>query len=251
LEVSAWVIGGTSGIGAAIANRLGDHGTLVWATGEAVDVTSYELLLEQIDQIAEETKNDDRLEQVYFCAGVTELQWLGMMGPVGTDNQVGLLEVNVGGFIKLMDILVHMHREEKLVRLNGPPMKVCAISSDAGERPMRTSIGYCASKAALNMAIRVAARELGPSGWKIFGIAPGMMDDTKRFPSKMTVYVDHRVPEVRIWTQEQATLYEQQQAVVDSPLRINPDVIADFAVETMLRAGRHINGSIIQFNGGR
>lgn len=249
--MSAWVIGGTSGIGSAIHSKLEDIGVRVWATGEDVDVTSYEQLASQLDEIAEETKTDDRLEQVYYCAGITELEWLGRMGPVGVSNQLGLLEVNVGGFINVLDILVKFWEFEKLCRPDRAIMKVCAISSDAAERPMRTSIGYCASKAALNMAIRVAARELGPRNWKIFGIAPGMIDNTKQHHSKMTEYIDKRVPDVRNWPTAYAWEYEEQQAVVKDPLRINPLVVADLAIELALRAGRHVNGSIVQFNGGR
>lgn len=249
--MSAWVVGGTSGIGAAITDKLLDMNIRVWSTGEKVDVTSYELLLEQLSIIVQEQDETDKLEQVYFCAGVTELEWLGEMGPFGVENQAGVIDVNLKGYINLMDALVWFWKQGNLIRRDGPPMKVCAISSDAATRPMRTSIGYCASKAGLDMAIRVAARELGPEGWKVFGIAPGMMDNNKRYPSKMTSYIDKRVPDVREWSTQTAYNYEVQQAVIKDPLRINPDVIADLAVETMLRAGRHINGSIIQFNGGR
>jgi benzil reductase ((S)-benzoin forming) len=249
--MSAWVIGGTSGIGAAITDRLLDLDMQVWSTGEKVDVTSYELILEQLDIIVQEQDETDKLEHVYFCAGVTELEWLGEMGPIGVENQAGVIDVNLKGFINLMDALAYYWKQGTLVSKDGPPMKVCAISSDAATRPMRTSIGYCASKAGLDMAIRVAARELGPQGWKVFGIAPGMIDNNGRIQSKMTAYIDRRVPDVREWSTQTAYNYEEQQAVIKRPLRIDPFKVADLAVETMLRVGRHVNGSIIQFNGGR
>jgi NAD(P)-dependent dehydrogenase (short-subunit alcohol dehydrogenase family) len=248
--MSAWVIGGTSGIGAAIVDNLRAEDIPVVGTGEACDVTSYRSLHDMIRELAGQFGEDNRIEQIYFCAGVTELEWLGVMGPRGVANQIGIMEVNVGGFITLMDVLVDAWNEN-LLAVN-TSMKVCAISSDAAERPMRTSIGYCASKAALNAAIKVAARELGPRGWKVFGIAPGMIDGSSPYGSKMTKYIDKRVPQIREWPDgKTADTYEREQAVVKSPLRIHPGNVARVAVETSLSFSAHMNGSIITINGGR
>lgn len=246
--MSAWVVGGTSGIGAAIASKLGEMDESVTVTGTEVDVTSYDMLFEMGRRIYETARASDPLQSIYFCAGDTELEWLGMMGSIGCANQIGLMEVNAGGFINLMDVLVKLHTE---YGTNDILPRVCAISSDAAERPMRTSIGYCASKAALNMAIRVAARELGPRGWTVFGIAPGMIDGSTGYGSKMTEYIDRRVPAIRNWSGDEALEYEKEQAVVKKPLRINPGTVARLAVEMVLDQGSHINGSIITFNGGR
>jgi NAD(P)-dependent dehydrogenase (short-subunit alcohol dehydrogenase family) len=256
--MTAWVIGGTSGIGAAISARLKDYGISVVATGREVDVTDWSDLYSKCMDIALHASEDNPLEQVFFCAGDTELEWLGMMGAIGTQNQFGILETNVGGFINLMDVLVHVWHSEDNIGIPGyqkPGIKrglgVCAISSDAATRPMRTSIGYCASKAALDMAIRVAARELGPQGWKVFGVAPGMIEQVEEYPSEMTAYIDKRVPSIRGWLPRDAAHYEKQQAIVKEPMRIHPMTVADFAIDLALKFGPHLNGGIFTMNGGR
>lgn len=251
--MSAWVIGGTSGIGRALAAKLSEGG-LVLATGKAVDVTSYESLYETGMNFCMDLDETDPLDQIYFCAGDNELEWLGMMGPIGAQNQIGLLEVNAGGFINVMDVLVHLWTADE--RKTGDMtearrMSVCAISSDAAERPMRTSIGYCASKAALNMAVRVAARELGPRGWKVFAVAPGMIDGDTEYGSDMTAYIDQRVPEIRKWSEMQTKVYEQNQAIVKKPLRINPMAVAELAYDLVNNHSAHVNGNIFTLNGGR
>lgn len=78
--------------------------------------------------------------------------------------------------------------------------KFVAISSNSARIARRNSIGYCASKAALSMALRVAARELAPKGEVMaWGYEPGLLDGTpmtretaKQFPDVAL----HRMPGV-------------------------------------------------------
>ncbi len=241
--MSIWVIGGTSGIGKAIAER--SEG-LVFRTGEGVDVSDYEAINLFLNDVVQ---SQDPLHKVFFCAGINYLQWLGQMGEQGVENQRYMIDVNLLGFINVMDQLVKLWTEGHF-RQDG--LTVCAISSDAAERPMRTSIGYCASKAGLDMAIKVAARELGPQNWRVFGIAPGMMMSTSEYPSNMTDYIDARVPEIRGWSREEAQLYEESQSVVTYPKRIDPTHIANLAIALADEAvTRHVNGNIFTINGGR
>lgn len=55
-----------------------------------------------------------------------------------------------------------------------------AISSNSARIPRTGSAPYCASKAALSMALRVAARELAPDPWAplVWGYEPGLLADT-------------------------------------------------------------------------
>lgn len=57
--------------------------------------------------------------------------------------------------------------------------KFVAISSNSARIARRGSIPYCASKAALSMALRVAARELGSQGEvTVWGYEPGLLAGT-------------------------------------------------------------------------
>lgn len=56
--------------------------------------------------------------------------------------------------------------------------KFVAISSNSARIPRRKSLAYCASKAALSMALRVAARELADTGVAVWGYEPGLLAGT-------------------------------------------------------------------------
>lgn len=63
---------------------------------------------------------------------------------------------------------------------DGPRKKFVAISSNSAHIARTESGPYCASKAALSMALRVAAREMGTKGWGpvIWGYEPGLLAGT-------------------------------------------------------------------------
>lgn len=56
--------------------------------------------------------------------------------------------------------------------------KFVAISSNSARIPRRVSMPYCASKAALSMALRVAARELAGERVAVWGYEPGLLAGT-------------------------------------------------------------------------
>jgi 2,3-dihydro-2,3-dihydroxybenzoate dehydrogenase len=72
--------------------------------------------------------------------------------------------------------------------------RVVVVGSDAAWREMRTSVAYCASKAALHQAVRVIARERASEEFAINVVAPGMTE-----PTGMQEYVDESVPMIRKW----------------------------------------------------
>lgn len=227
----AWVIGGTSGIGEAVAQTLYANDREVFSTGEKeADVRDWDTLGDQMEHILE--LNGGRLDEVIYSAGVNELQWLGKMGQA--HDFLRLLDVNVAGFVRTMDLLANAGLSN---------LRIAAIGSDAAERPLRTSALYCASKAALHMAARVTAREKADVGWRVNVVAPGMTADTK-----MTEYIDARVPGLRGWTSEEAMAYEQQQGVVKR--RADRYEIANVVLD-VLEGPDYLNGSVITVNGGR
>lgn len=234
-----WILGGTSGIGKEVAWYLGDLGLSTVSTGPDTDVRSSADLYADFKGYCKDMAS--RPSAAVYSVGVNYLEWLGRMGLPGLSRAANVLDVNATGFIRLMDVLAW--DGVGVGPSNAEPMSVLAISSDAATRPLRTSISYCASKAALNAAVRVAARELGPQGWRINAISPGMVCDTG-----MSKYIDSRVPEVRGWTKEEALSYEESQEVV--PGRVDPGEVAALAVKIMFDMP-HMNGSIIELNGGR
>ena len=217
------ILGASSGIGAAFREQYG----LDWDAPprEVLDVGNRKAVEGWF-------ANWGPYDQVVYSVGINYLEWIGKLDTTEIDN---LTDANYLGFLWVLDVMVKFQHEH--------PARIVVVGSDAAERPMRTSIAYCASKAALHMAVRVAARELGPKGWRINAVAPGMTDHTG-----MQEYVDARVMEVRGWTQEQMLAYEEQQAVV--PGRIQPIEVAHTIYDTLMGPD-HLNGSIIFINGGR
>jgi NAD(P)-dependent dehydrogenase (short-subunit alcohol dehydrogenase family) len=76
-----------------------------------------------------------------------------------------------------------------------------AVSSNSAQLARSRSLAYCASKAALSMAIRCAARELAPHSVNIWGVEPGWISDTPmseavhaRIVAEQRGLPNHRIP---------------------------------------------------------
>lgn len=226
------VLGGSSGIGAAVVKGL--RSQRVCQPGLGIEsVASYGLEdwdirepgpLEKAVRLIQPT-------HVVFSVGINRLDWIDQ----ATVNDFrDVMETNVWSFIKTI----------RALREGCPhPVSVVAVTSDAAWRTMRTSSIYCASKAALEMAVKVASRELAPHGWRVNAVAPGKVANTG-----MTEYVDQRVLDLRGWTAEYAEAYEQSSSALGRKVEAEEvaEVIAD-----VLFGPKAMTGEIIAVNGGR
>lgn len=227
-----WVIGGYSGIGAATVVHLAKTDRKVFVTGaDDCDVRD-PMRVESVCQ-AFLGDPDPALAgvEIVYCAGINGL---ARIGNLDMEEVQDIYEVNVLGFINLLDLLRGMSVRD---------VRMVVVTSDAAVRPMRTSIAYCSSKAALNMAIKCAARELAKDGWRVNGVAPGMTEGTE-----MTRYIDATVPDLREWTPQEAAQYETSQMVIKR--RAMRSEVAQL-IEMVLDAPDYLNGDIITLNGGR
>jgi len=221
------VIGGNSGIGEACAEYIEDRITrrdnMIVADINYMDVREWGDVGREIADL--------QPTHIVYSAGLNYLEWIGKLD----ENEVrGVFDVNVLGFLAVVDAC-------RQVDSYAP--SIVAITSDAAVRPMRTSIAYCASKAALDMAIRCASRELAPHGWRINGVAPGKVADTP-----MTEYVDARVLELRGWTAEFAEEYERKSSAIGRP--VDKEEVAA-VVWALLTGPAALTGEIVAVNGGR
>lgn len=222
------ILGASSGIGESTLTHLRLGMQQTWWLSPDKD----ELDVRDVRAVRSYVRAHAPLDYVVFSVGVNYLEWLGKLT---SDDVFNVIDTNLSSFILFLDALVEAQPDH--------PARVVVVGSDAAERPLRTSIAYCASKAGLHMAVRAAARELGPKGWRLNVVAPGMTDHTG-----MQRYVDTRVAEVRGWSEEHMRSYEAQQEVV--PGRINTNEVAQVILST-LTGPEHLNGSIITINGGR
>ncbi len=166
-EGPAVVVGGASGIGEALVARLREAGTavVVWDRHEPADVLCDLAHPGQVDAAVAETV--DRVGvpgQVTVTAGVGHSGSLATTTPDDWDRVMG---VNARGVWLAMRGL-------------GRPMmeagrgSIVAISSVSGRLADATMGLYCASKAALDMVVRVAAVEWAPV--RVNAVAPGVTD---------------------------------------------------------------------------
>lgn len=227
------IIGASSGIGEAIAEYLQTHADATqcedWLM-PGTDVLDVRSSAECYACIRQEGPFD----YIIYSAGINELAWITQIGMQWDNTFENVWDVNCHGFVRIVGAHEHLFPEA-----GG---SIVAISSDAARRPMRGSIAYCSSKAALDMSVRVMARELAPR-WRVNAIAPGITDDTN-----MTRYLDDNIPIFRGWTSDHAQEYEKSQ--IPMGRRAAPGEIAEVAASVLI-GPEYLTGAIIEVNGGR
>jgi len=164
----AVVIGGGSGIGAAVADRYRSArvDVVVWDRAPGSDIHCDISDPEQVDAAARATI--DRIgapTEVTVTAGVGHSGLLMDAEPADWDRVLG---VNAKGVWLAMRSLAG-------VMAGAGGGSIVAISSVSATLVDRTMGLYCASKAALDMVVRVAAREWSP-GVRVNAVAPGVTD---------------------------------------------------------------------------
>jgi 3-oxoacyl-[acyl-carrier protein] reductase len=163
----AVVIGGASGIGAAIARGLSADGCRVVVADLgttdadlAVDVTDEESVAAMFDAVL---ASHGRVDVVVNSAGVSTL---GLVTDLAVDEWRRVVDVCLtGGFI------VIKHAGQRMAAGGA----IISLSSLNARQPGAGLAPYCAAKAGLSMLTEVAALELGSRGIRVNAIAPGLV----------------------------------------------------------------------------
>ncbi|MFN8037717.1 MAG: SDR family oxidoreductase [Acidimicrobiales bacterium] len=166
----AVVVGGASGIGAALAARHRASATdvVVWdrRPGGGVDVVCDIADPAAVDAAIQATV--DRVGapgRVSVTAGIGHA---GFLTDVDADEWDHVFAVNVRGAWAVLRGFA------RVVLATGGSASFVAVSSVSGSVADRSMGTYCASKAALDMLVRVAAAEWGPKGIRVNAVAPGV-----------------------------------------------------------------------------
>jgi len=176
----ALVTGGGSGIGLACARRLAADGAAVTICGRTekrlreaagdmlrwvvADVTDEEQVKAAVTEAAAATGS---LDVAVACAGGS--QHLGPIVASELESWRATVDVNVlGTFLTLKHAAPVMARRGR--------GSFVGISSIAGISTHRYLSAYCVGKAGIDMLVRVAADELGPSGIRVNSVRPGLVD---------------------------------------------------------------------------
>jgi NAD(P)-dependent dehydrogenase (short-subunit alcohol dehydrogenase family) len=164
----AVVVGGGSGIGAAVVERQRADGdrVVVWDIAGEFDVRCDVADPDSIDGALAETIASDGLpDQVTITAGVGHS---GMLADVGSDEWDRIMAVNARGpWLVLRAFANAMVAAEQ-------PGSLVATSSVSAHLVDRNMGVYCASKAALSMVVQVAAFEWAPHGIRVNAVGPGV-----------------------------------------------------------------------------
>lgn len=182
----AVVTGGTRGIGFQTVRALAEAGAAVVLTGRdeasakeraaevaaefdadvtgvALDVTDSKAVTSVIRGIGKER---GRLDIVVANAGVLEGALIGMMREELVDR---MLSTNVAGTIYTVQAAARVMQRHKTGA-------ICVLASIVGEYGSAGQTAYAASKAAVANVARSAAKELGRSGIRVNGVAPGVIE---------------------------------------------------------------------------
>jgi NAD(P)-dependent dehydrogenase (short-subunit alcohol dehydrogenase family) len=195
---SAVVTGAASGIGAAIATALAREGASVLWVDRAPEVEEVAARHEGRSLIGDVTDN------------TLPRQVLEAVGPRGVDHLIGaagiqvratgaeiaeedwqrLLAVNLSGLYRLIRVLL----PALTAGTRGEPGSVLAVTSMSADRAVPGIVPYGSVKAAVSHLVRGLAVELGPTGVRLNGIAPGyvatpmtapVLEDPKRLEAIM------------------------------------------------------------------
>ena len=172
----AVVVGGGSGIGAAVAARHRERGArvVVWDATDTGDIVCDISDPGQVDSAAEATLSRFGVpDLVTVTAGIGHARALLEATPEEWDRVVG---VNAKG----VWLAMRAFARPMLSAAGGSVVAISSVSAHLVDRSMGL---YCASKAALEMVIKVAAAEWGPT-LRVNGVAPGVTDTPMLGPAR-------------------------------------------------------------------
>ena len=164
----AVVVGGGSGIGAALVAAYRTRGTttVTWDIAGDRDLTCDVTQPEAVERAVEETRRR---------FGVP--RWVTVTAGVGHGGM--LLDVDPEDFDRVMAVNARgpwlcLRGWARVLRDEGRPGSLVAVSSISARLVDRAMGVYCASKAALSMLVKVAAAEWGQFGLRVNAVAPGV-----------------------------------------------------------------------------
>ena len=222
------IIGGHSGIG----KRTSEYLRGMYPNAEFCVPERNILDVQSKAELRACVKQEGPFSHIVYSAGINQLAWVD--DPEMNVLMAKMMDTNCFAFAMLLSYHIQLFPAERF--------SAVAVSSDAGRVPMRGSLAYCVSKAALDMAVKVLARELAP-GCRVNAVAPGIVEGTA-----MTRYIDETIPDFREWIPEFAHEYEKQG--IPTGRRATLDEVAK-TIAWVLMGPWQMTGTIVDINGGR
>lgn len=207
-DKSAVVIGGTSGIGRAIALAFADNGADVIATSrkeESVEKTAAELRSRGAETatVTCDIRNREEIENLHDVASSTFGDIDILVNSAGTVATESILDITEEEWAR--DIEVCLTGVFRACQVFGREMEtgsIINISSMSARQARERRPAYCAAKSGVNGLTRAAAADLGPD-IRVNAIAPGFVKTEMAGPkldddSAFREQVDERTPMDRV-----------------------------------------------------
>ncbi|HEV8298668.1 MAG TPA: SDR family oxidoreductase [Acidimicrobiales bacterium] len=183
--LTALVSGAGASIGLATARSLARDGASVLMTGvddmqlraaagAVRDVAAADAV---VDHTVADSTHEDDVARAVAQAGRLPGQFAICVSAVGHTTMAPVLHYTVDEWwhdlrSNVVSAFLTLKHAGAAMRSHGGAF--VAVSSHAGTRSMRSLASYCASKAALEMMVRVAADELGEHGIRVNAVRPGL-----------------------------------------------------------------------------
>ena len=241
----AFVVGASSGIGRAVAERFGAEGASVVVGGiherpssggqaahERIREDGGEATFVECD-LTDQSAVDAAVEAAAAEFGGLDVVFNGAgamtRGPItetAESDMVSVVDVNLLGPMRLAKAVL-----PELVETEGTLVNV---SSEAGERGIENLPVYCASKGGLNALTKQLAVEFGPEGVNVNAISPGT---TKTAMNEA------------VRAEDPSWVDERREAIPIGRLN-EPEDVAELAVYLASDAAKTVNGAIVNIDGG-
>ena len=179
----AVVTGAASGIGKAIATAFLEAGASVLlcdVNAKALETVVSELgarAIGRVTDVSDENQVEDTMRQARTAFGsldiVVNCAGFGAITPLielTADKWKSVQAVTLGG------VFYGVKHAARQMLEQGRPGVIINISSVNGRQPGEGQVAYCAAKAGVDMITRCGALELGSTGIRVVGIAPGMVE---------------------------------------------------------------------------
>lgn len=189
----AWIVGGGSGIGAAVARELADRGWTVAISGRRQDrlaevaahsprIVAYPLDVTDLDAV------EATVAAIAADFGRIDLALYGAVSAEGTrpgdydfEKFAAAFDTNVLGFVRMANPLIGVMERQGFGQ-------IAVIASLAGYIGLPRGGAYAATKSALITLCQIMRTELAPKGILVRMIAPGFVK------SELTARNRYRMP---------------------------------------------------------